>query len=142
MLNAKSPKDLPKKKTKRDRYKYPGLMKDATSRIRREYLDQDYINKLSHEEKEWLSNFNEEWLGAKFNHQGEVLHKDKKEKREIYNRNNARNRCILSVAKARNQLVESEDLKSILENEENRRNVNPDNIEDALIEFIDSKKKE
>lgn len=113
-------------------------MKQATNRIRREYLDQDYIDKLSDKEKQWLSNFNEEWLGANFNHEGEVIHKKKAQKREIYNRNNARNRCVLSVSKARNAIINDEELKNIMENEESRKHVNPDSSEDTIIELIDS----
>lgn len=72
-----------------------------TSRVRREYLDNiEYIGKLNDKEKEWLSNFNEEWLSANFNHNGKKLHKSKKSKREIYSRNNARNRDMLAIAKA------------------------------------------
>jgi beta-glucosidase/6-phospho-beta-glucosidase/beta-galactosidase len=130
------------KKTRRSKHKYPGLMKQYTSKIRREYLDQDYIDKLSDEEKKWLSNFNEEWLGANFNHDGKVLHRTKEEKREIYNRNNARNRDLISQMNAQNKLVATDKVKEMLEKEELHQHVNPESVEDALIMLIDEKRNE
>jgi hypothetical protein len=130
------------KKTRRSKHKYPGLIKQYTNKIRREYLDQDYIDKLSPEEKKWLSNFNEEWLGANFNHGGEILHKKKEEKREIYNRNNSRNRDIIGQMNAQNKLIASDKIKDMLEKEELNQNVKPDAVEDALITLIDESKNE
>lgn len=131
-----------RKKTKRSQLEFPGLVKGATSRIRQEYLDQDYIDQLSPEEKDWLNRFNEEWLGANFKHPGKKIHKGDAARKEIYNRNNARNRDLLGQARAQNKLMNSEVVKEMLEKEELTQNVNPDDIENALIEYIDKKKED
>ncbi len=104
-----------------------------TSRVRREYLDNlEYVNQLNEKEKEWLNNFNEEYLSANFNHPGKQLHKSKKKKREIYGMNNARNRDALAVAKARNSVrYATSDLAKLTDTEVSM------NHEDALIALLD-----
>lgn len=135
------PKKTKKKKNRRAKVKYPGLDKAVNARMRWEYMDQDYVDKLSPEEKRWLSNFNEEDLSGNFNHVGKKLYKTKKEQRECYARNNSRNRDIYSRAKGSGTL----DYVS-------RPNVNKDSHaagyetrqaidhEDVLIDLIDLKK--
>lgn len=89
-----------KKGKKRERVKYPGLVKGVNSKARHEYMDFDYLGKLNSEEKQWLSNFMEEYMSGNFKHQGDTLHKTKEQKKACYDRNNARNRCMLTKAKA------------------------------------------
>ena len=93
------------KPTKRSRVKYPGLVKNVNTKVRQELIDHDYIDKLNDKEKEFLSNFNEEYLGANFQHKGKQLHKSKKRKRDCYNRNNARNRDIHSISSVTGNLT-------------------------------------
>lgn len=135
-------KNRPKKRRKvnrRTKSKYPGLDTNLNPRIRWEYMDQDYISKLSPKEKDWLNRFNEEFNGAKFDHDGTVLHKSAKKKRECYNKNNARNRCVYSLAKARGTLDNMEVTKmEAIKSDENEVN---NDVEDILIDYIDSKKK-
>lgn len=126
----------PTKKTKRDKVKYPGLVKAVNSRFRREYMDQDYIDKLTDKEKQWLSNFNEEYLSGNFNHPGKKFHKTKKEKRECYSRNNARNRDVTNHAKAKGHLMQSNDY--ILESFEKSHVTDVEIQEDVLIKAIDA----
>jgi hypothetical protein len=45
--------------------KYPGLKRYNFPLNTREYVDQDYTNNLTPEEKEWLSKFNDEYYGGK-----------------------------------------------------------------------------
>jgi hypothetical protein len=116
-------------------------MKEYTNKIRREYLDQDYIDKLSPEEKKWLSTFNEEWLGANFNHGEEVMHKTKEERRAIYNRNNSRHRDLISQMRAQGKLLDSDKIHEMLEKEELNTNIKADLYEDILIKIIDRKNK-
>ena len=137
----KSSKRGPEKKrriTRKDASQYPGLNEKYFSRIKQEYYDIDYINKLSSEEKEWLSSFMEEDLGARFNHKGKKIYKKKSKKRESYDRNNARNRDIYSIAKATGKIsdVSTEEAVSVWED-----NYVNENYEDILIEELDKKNK-
>jgi hypothetical protein len=93
------------KPTRRSRVQYPGLVKNVNTKVRQELIDHDYIDKLNDKEKEFLSNFNEEYLGANFQHRGKQLHKSKKRKRDCYNRNNARNRDIYSISNVTGNLT-------------------------------------
>lgn len=128
------------KKNRRNQAKYPGLEKRFTSRIRQEYLDYDYIDKLSEEEKAWLNNFTEEDLGASFNHKGKRLHKGKKKEKAIYDRNNARNRCVYSRSKAVGSMINHDynELHELIEGQQDSAQTNY--MEDAVIDFIDHKR--
>ncbi len=64
-----------------------------------------YFHKLSPEEKEWMNAFMEEENNANFNHSGPKLNKTSEDKKRIYNKNNARNRCIFTREKAQNTLA-------------------------------------
>lgn len=132
---SKEAKKTKKKTPRRNNLQYPGLEKSVTKRVAREYLDQDYIDKLSDKDKQWLSNFNEEWLSANFNHQGKVLHKSKEKKREIYNRNNARNRDTMSILKQRGHIVQPNDLA--VEADSIAPTNEKNHVEDAVIDRID-----
>lgn len=92
------------KKTKRSKTLYPGLDKSVNLRIRHELLDQDYLDKLSGDEKKWLSNFMREWASADFTHKGKKLHRSKKSRKAIYDANNARNRDAFAVTKSNGML--------------------------------------
>lgn len=110
---------MQKKRPARSRVKNPGLKKHYHSRIRQEYFDYDYIDKLSEKEKEWLNSFTEEELAANFNHKGKKLNKTKAQKRKKYNENNARNRCIYSNKRAAGYLGSLDDSAEEIENMQN-----------------------
>jgi hypothetical protein len=123
---------------RRSKVKHPGLKKGYNSKVKQEYMDQDYIPKLSNSEKDFLSDFNEEYYGANLDFQNlenNRFHKTKEEKKACTDRNNARNRCTYGVAKAGGKL----DTK--LQNDSDKPNpkyeLSSDNPEDALIELID-----
>lgn len=120
------------KKTKRNQVKYPGLDPSVNAKPRWEFIDHDYIDKLSPKEKEWLSNFNEEYLSGNFQHKGKKLHKTKEEKRACYTRNNARNRDVYAISKA-TQRLDSLD-SDYMESKEEETTLSP---EDNLIELLD-----
>jgi hypothetical protein len=98
--------------TKRERTRWPGLDKAVNLRTRQDLIDYDYIDKLSDVEKDWLSKFTEEFVSGTFKKgtpgkKGSgPLHKTKKLKRDCYNRNNLRNRCVYTKSKACGQLTE------------------------------------
>lgn len=122
------------KSKKRDGRKYPGFDKGVNSRTRWEYLDQDYIDKLSPKDKKYLSDFMCEWMSGNFQHDGKKMHKTGQEKRDCYNRNNARNRDVYAIKKATGYLAPIEDHAQALESS----HISKDSNEDAIIELIDS----
>lgn len=70
-----------------------------------------YAKKLSPEDREWLNRFSEEYICANMNHSGAKLHNTKEMVKSIYDRNNARNRCIYTREKAQGCMNYIEDLK-------------------------------
>lgn len=137
---AKKKKSLAHKK-KRDSKKNPGLEKHLFSKIKQEYHDIDYIDKLSDEEKNWLSRFTEEDLGANIHHKGAKVYKKlhtKAGRKKIWDRNNQRNRDIYGRAKAAGMTLDL-DPKFIIEVLQSDNDW-ADTTEDKLIESIDLKK--
>lgn len=124
-----------KKTSERSKQKHPNLKKQYNTKMRQDLLDQDYIHKLSDEEKEWLDRFNKEYVNASFEKTGDRhsknnLHKGDKKRKEIYKENNKRRNCVYNIAKATKTLGSLDDMLNKSENE---------NVEDALIEVIDAK---
>ena len=111
-----------KKQTRRSREKYPALKRELNLKSRSEEIDFDYLHKLNDEEKEWLNKFSSEWINASFEKEEpkkkgkrrkfKNLHKTDKQKKSCYNRNNARNRCIVTKAKASGKFHYIEDVIS------------------------------
>lgn len=120
-----------KKSNRRSRAKYPALTPALNLKSRQDNIEdvQEYVNQLNDTEKDWLNRFMEEYNCADLNHKGKKLHKKDHHKKTINKSNNARNRCILSRAKASNEIRYLEDLKK------EERLV--ENFEDNLIKTID-----
>ncbi len=112
-------------------------------------MDQDYVDKLSPEEAQWLSNFNEEYVSGNFEHEGKRIHPKKKIKKivkktgevkkldkyknDAETRNNKRNDDIFAITYSNNMLKdESKIAGSVNKHLQN-------NQEDTLIELIDKK---
>jgi uncharacterized protein YecE (DUF72 family) len=77
-----------------------------------------YADTLSEEDRDWLNRFAEEYICANFRHKGETIHKNEEQIKEIYTRNNARNRCIFTREKAQgilNYLEEITDDEDVLD---------------------------
>jgi hypothetical protein len=108
----KDTKTVLKKINRRNQTKYPGLKPQYNLKVRQEEIEDiaSYVGKLNSKEKEWLNSFVEEEINANFNHSGRKINKTKTAKREIYNRNNARNRDIFSRAKAQGKLTSMNDM--------------------------------
>lgn len=83
-------------------------------------IDAKYLNDLKDnpEAAEWLNKFNTEFVNASFNRHKNHLHRTKKEKRECYSMNNARNRCIYTREKAQGKLDSVEDIKEQMKRQE------------------------
>lgn len=115
-----------RKKTPRNKVKHPGLKKQYNSKIKQEYIDFDYTRNLTEEEKQWLSDFSEEYYGANLdfkNLDNNRFHKTKVDKKACTDRNNARNRCIYGIAKATNRVLDTDqpsapDVKEVVEEDD------------------------
>jgi hypothetical protein len=100
-------------------------------------MDFDYLDKLSDSEKQWLSNFMEEYVSGNFTHKGKIMHRTKKEKRECYSRNNSRNRDALSISNATGRSVYSGDGAVIQAVMDANATTRADSVENTLIDVID-----
>lgn len=95
-----------KKSNRRSKVKYPALKPNLNLKSRYDELtDFDYLHKLNDKEKEFMNSFLEESVNANFNHSGKILHNTKKLRKACYDRNNSRNRDILSRAKASGRTI-------------------------------------
>jgi len=85
---------------------------------------ESYKDQLNDEEKEWLNSFSQEEICANFNHKGPKLNdsNDPAVRSRIYNRNNERNRCILTREKAQGALNYLEDVDIDKEKEHEEHN--------------------
>jgi hypothetical protein len=102
-----------KEKTKRNKSKYPALDPTLNLKTRYELLDYDYVNKLSEKDKAWLNKFTDEYVNDSLNREdlSKNLHNTPKLKKDCDDRNNARNRDILTRRKAAGDMNYLEDLK-------------------------------
>lgn len=71
-----------------------------------------YAKKLPSDSREWLNRFSEEYVCANMNHKGDRIHDTKELVKSIYDKNNARNRCIYTREKAQGCLNYLEDIAS------------------------------
>jgi hypothetical protein len=118
MANSKKSTKSP---TRRSRYKYSALEKTTNLKTRQDEIDdvKTYFEQLPEGQqevtladgtkkvmdvKEWMNRFMEEEVHADFRHDGAILNKAKKDKKRIYNKNNARNRCVYTKEKAKGSL--------------------------------------
>jgi hypothetical protein len=127
---AKREAGVQKRQTKREKTALRGLDRRLFSKIKQEYHDYDYVKKLSQEEREWLSNFTTEYLGANLKEgreTGDVLHTDPDHIKDIWSQNNARNRDIYSRSKA----------QGIMDSYDPAEDDHVDNPEDGIIAKID-----
>lgn len=124
-----------KKKSTRSKVNYPSLHPELNPRVRREFIDMDYIDSLSNEEKKWLSEFVSEYYGASFskdedgNWKKDYMHKSKTLKKECMDDNNKRNNDVYGVSKANNRLI---NIDQVIKSD-----IGSDHIENALIEVLD-----
>lgn len=99
-------------KGKRAKAKYPALRPELNLKSRYELIDYDYLDELSEEDKRWLNKFTEEYVNASLNSKelDKNLHNTEDLKKDCYRRNNARNRDILTRAKASNNCLSTDEL--------------------------------
>lgn len=112
LKKTKNQKRRKRNKTRRDKANFPDLDPKYNLRSRLDLLDQDYLDKLTPKELQWLNQFNKEYISASLNKENprKNLHKNKKLRKDCYDRNNSRNRDILTKAKAAKLLTDYEEL--------------------------------
>lgn len=127
----------PKKvKSPRDSVKNAALVKKFNSRVRQEYIDQDYLDQLNPEELAWLNKFMSEYNNASFNNDSTDLDQSPEGRKEAYDRNNARNRCMFGLTKGKVANTKLIEYGSEIE-DELAQDINPARLEDAYVDFID-----
>lgn len=103
-----------KKKSRRSDLEFPALSPQHNLRTRYDEIEDlaSYAHTLSKEDRAWLNSFAQEEICANFNHPGVKINdqSDSETRSRIYNRNNQRNRCIMSREKSMGQLNYLEDL--------------------------------
>lgn len=124
--------------TRKDATSNSGLQKQYFSRVKQEYHDIDYADKLNPKDRAWLASFMDEDLGARFNHHGKRVYKKKRDVNASYNRNNARNRDQYGIAKATGTAVDVPLDQAYQYWEENY--IDPD-FESKVLESIDGETK-
>jgi hypothetical protein len=87
-------------------------------------LDYDYLHKLSASELEWLNKFTEEYTHANIDTDKprSNLHRTKAMRKDCYDRNNARNRDVLTRQKAQSKVVYLEDIQNKGKDEQEKLN--------------------
>lgn len=85
----------------------------------------------------------DEDLNARFNHGDTNLYKSDKKRRESFNRNNQRNRDILSVGKATGKIITAgnEKINEAIRSQEEQQIDAVNRTEEAMIELLDFKYK-
>lgn len=119
-------------KGKRARTKYPALKPELNLKTRYELIDYDYVDKLTEDEKEWLNKFTEEYINASLDSVDleKNFHNTEDLKKDCYRRNNARNRDILTRAKASNNYVSTDEM--VVEKKTEKETEEVDYFEDEL----------
>lgn len=100
-------------------------------------MDYDYVNKLTDKEKKFLNKFTEEYVNASLStdKKWRNLHRTKESIRDCFNRNNARNRDILTRQKAMGKHIYLEDILEL--GNDNRESID-NRIDMELLGIIDN----
>lgn len=104
---------MPKKKTKRSRDKYRNLKPELNLKTRYEEIADvaSYANTLSPKDKAWLDKFMKEYVGASLDSNPKKRIDPSDEwKKTCYDRNNARNRDVITIQKAQGAMNYLEEL--------------------------------
>lgn len=119
-----------------------GTNKTYMPRVRKEFVDIDYLKDLPEKERRYMEKFLSEYYGgslsAKEPHKN--IHKTKKRIKDCFDRNNRQNNDLFGVTKA-NGLLDND---AIYKKDTEKEYVHPANqssniTEDSLIEYIDNK---
>lgn len=148
MPSKKNKNSRVKKTSRRSNHPHPELDPRFSLKTRADLIDHDYLHKLSEDELTWLNEFNKEYVSGNLNREKprKNLHKTKRLIKDCDDRNNARNRDILTRVKAANQLADYETLveESKDVNEEDRliREIDKNEVIDAMQWLAEENDKE
>lgn len=95
----KRKKEKPKKKKTPSLHWKKWATLGVSVKLRNDYADYDYLDKLSREDLKWLKGFHREYINADFQHKYKKLITGKKARKAVYDLNNSRNRDLYNIAK-------------------------------------------
>lgn len=113
------------KNNRRQNIRHPNLKKRYNLKVRQDYIDTHYINgvdsvtgegkglrPLNEEELDWLNKFYGEYVNASVNQKSheDQLHNTEELVKDCYNKNNARNRCVMNKVKKLDRLKYESDV--------------------------------
>lgn len=146
-----------KKKNRYNSTRNVSLKKEYNTKIRQEYIDLDYLNKLDDTKKtcklpdgsmvtelEYMGVFMKEWNSGGVGKQKEAknnkIHRTAKEVKNCTDRTNERNRDQYGIARAQH-LIHTYDNETLAEFIDQGNKYSTNDIEDAIIDLLDQMKK-
>lgn len=131
-------KDSPKKIKKPKAKKNWGLEVRTFNKAAQQYMDYDYIAKLNPEEKAWLAQFNNEYLGNTLNKDWRKNLHYKENKKAIYDQTNARNRDMYNNLYKYNEgnVKENHSLELLINSKIDQSHTSP---EESYVELLDKR---
>jgi hypothetical protein len=135
---------MSKKGKKKKKASLKVLQKKSTRLIRQEYMDYDYVDQLSKEEKQWLADFTAEYYNASVGRQGDEgkdnrFARSKKEVKDSQHRNNLVNNDTYSKKRAHRDLIFSNN-EGVIDPQVRNKWAKQHSYEDALVEILDHKR--
>ena len=137
------PKTKSKGGHKRKAAKYPGVMPEMHPRSRWEYIDLDYVKKLSDSDKAYMSKFMDEYYGATLapvadpEQWNKDFHNTKETRKQCQDRNNARNRDLFTANRTAGYNSSLHDRFGRVVSSVEQLDLNPLDHENILHELID-----
>lgn len=134
------PKDKRKKKAS-----LKVLQKKSTRLIRQEYVDYDYVDKLSDYEKQWLADFTIEHYNASVGKQKDEgkdnrFMKSKEDIKDCTDRNNWRNNDVYGKKRAHNELIYSQ-AEGTIDPQIRNKWAKQQSYEEVMVKLLDEKRK-
>lgn len=88
-----------------------------------------------------MSAFMEEWVGARLNHPGKKFHKTRKDRKKVFDANNARNRDFMSKPRIDNKHLDYVELDRVVDTQimDEIRELMTYNPEDMYIKLMDNR---
>jgi hypothetical protein len=135
-----------KTKPRRDQIKRPALNKKYNSRILGEFIDYDYLDKLSESELDFLNKFTEEYHKASYKHDGTDIQDYEMYGKDSNDRNNSQNRCLYGNLRNKGDWGKNLlDYDGIVSGQSTQSfemefpiGHNPASMEEAYVDFIES----